>query len=91
MRKVLGLPVVISWEEDVYIARCPLIQGAFAEGETPEEALKELSEVIKMILAYRAERQLGSEIFEELEIGPEKMCTTLPISLPDEQAEAAQI
>ena len=75
----------------MYIARCPLIQGAFAEGETPEEALKELSEVIKMIFTYRTERRVESKIFEELEIGSEKMCTTLPISLPDEQTEAPQI
>ncbi|HFC96969.1 MAG TPA: type II toxin-antitoxin system HicB family antitoxin [Thermosulfurimonas dismutans] len=89
MRKVLGLPVIISWEEDVYIARCPLLQGAFAEGETPEEALRELSEVIKMILTYRLEQKEDRTIFEELEIGPYKMCTTLPVSFPDEQVETA--
>lgn len=54
--RALELPVVISFEEDTYIARCPLIQGAFAEGDTPQEAAKELTEVIEMILEYKKER-----------------------------------
>ena len=53
MKEFLSLPVVIYFDEDTYIAKCPLIQGAFAEGDTPEEALKELMDVIRMIFEYR--------------------------------------
>jgi len=38
------------------LANCPLIQGAFAEGDTIEEAIFNCLDVIKMILEYRDER-----------------------------------
>jgi predicted RNase H-like HicB family nuclease len=77
--RLLEIPVVISFEEDTYIARCPLIQGAFAEGETPEETIKELIDVIKMILQYRKER--GEKLMDDLIIETDKVVTTLPVEI----------
>jgi len=54
--KIVQLPVVVSYDEDIFIAKCPTIQGAFAQGETPEDAVKELINVIQMIKEYRKER-----------------------------------
>jgi predicted RNase H-like HicB family nuclease len=76
--KVLELPIIVTFEEDVYIAKCPLIQGAFAEGETSDKAIKELMDVVKMILEYRKER---GEDLDELVIETDKVITTLPIEV----------
>ena len=54
--KVLQLPVIVTFDEDTYIAKCLSIQGAFAEGETSEEAVEELINVIQMIKEYETER-----------------------------------
>ncbi|MCS6989962.1 MAG: hypothetical protein NZM06_10650 [Chloroherpetonaceae bacterium] len=78
--KALELPIVISFEEDVYIARCPLIQGAFAEGDTPQEAAKELSEVIELILQYKKERGDDmSAVIDALTVESDKIVTTITI------------
>ncbi|MCF6150657.1 MAG: hypothetical protein E3K37_18675 [Candidatus Kuenenia sp.] len=61
------------------IARCPTIQGAFAEEETPEEAVKELVDVLKMILEYRKERK--EEFPEDMIIDANKVITSLPIGI----------
>ena len=49
--KYLNLPIEVYFEEDIYIAKCSLIQGTFAEGETPQEAIKELIYVVEMIIS----------------------------------------
>lgn len=78
--KALELPVIISFEEDAYIARCPLIQGAFAEGDTPQEAAKELSEVIELILQYKKERGDDmSAVIDALTVESDKIVTTITI------------
>ena len=46
-----------------FLARCPTIDGAFAEGDTVGEAIFNCVDVIKMICAYRKER--GEKVFEE--------------------------
>ncbi len=55
-KKALWLALVVEAEDDGFLARCPDIQGAFAEGETIEEAIFNCVDVIKMIANYRAER-----------------------------------
>ena len=54
--KISYLNLVITLIDDGYLARCPGIQGAFAEGETIEDAIFNCLDVVKMIAAYRAER-----------------------------------
>ena len=47
-----------------YIASCPLILEANAQGETYEECLANIKEVLELCLEYRRER--GEEIPEEI-------------------------
>jgi predicted RNase H-like HicB family nuclease len=53
--KVFLFPLVVETNDDGYLVRCPDIQGAFAEGDTVEEAIFNCVDVIKMIADYRAE------------------------------------
>jgi predicted RNase H-like HicB family nuclease len=52
-----------------YIASCPLIPEAHAQGETYEECLANIKEVLQLCLEYRKER--GEEI--PLEIDAQKV------------------
>jgi predicted RNase H-like HicB family nuclease len=76
--KAILLSLVVETNDDGYLARCPGIQGAFAEGDTIEEAIFNCVDVIKMIAAYRVERgeSLG---FHEVEFTPE---TQMTVSVP---------
>lgn len=55
--KTMLISVVIEPNDDGFLASAPGIQGAFAEGDTVEEAMFNCLDVVKMIAAYRAERQ----------------------------------
>ncbi|HJX12343.1 MAG TPA: type II toxin-antitoxin system HicB family antitoxin [Dehalococcoidales bacterium] len=48
-----------------YIASCPLIPEAHAQGETYEECMKNIKEVLELCLEYRKER--GEEIPKEID------------------------
>ena len=48
-----------------YIASCPLIQEAQAQGGTYEECLANIEEVLGLCLEYRKER--GEEIPQEID------------------------
>jgi predicted RNase H-like HicB family nuclease len=50
------LSFVLEQNDDGYLASVPGIQGAFAEGDTIEEAIFNCVDVVKMIVAYRSER-----------------------------------
>ncbi|HED03219.1 MAG TPA: hypothetical protein ENI60_00375 [Candidatus Fraserbacteria bacterium] len=80
--KIAHLPVTIERNDNGFLASCPLIQGAFAEGDTIEKALFNCLDVVKMILAYRDER--GETILrgssEELK-GKEKVTFTIPVEI----------
>jgi predicted RNase H-like HicB family nuclease len=44
-------PVVIEQDEDgVYIAECPVFKGCYTQGDTIDEAMKNIREVIEMCL-----------------------------------------
>ena len=47
-----------------YIASCPLIPEAHSQGETYEECMANIKEVLELCLEYRKER--GEEIPEEI-------------------------
>lgn len=47
-----------------YIASCPLIPEAHAQGETHEECVTNIKEVLELCLEFRRER--GEEIPEEI-------------------------
>jgi len=57
IKKTYFYPVQVeTHEEGGYHAKCPILQGAFADGENIEEAIENLSDVIKLILKYKEER-----------------------------------
>jgi len=56
-----------------YIASCPLLPEAQAQGETYDECLANIKEVLELCLEYRKER--GEEIPQE--IGAKKVTVSL--------------
>lgn len=49
MTKVLNYRVIVEQDEDgVYVALVPSIQGCYTEGDTFEEAVKNIEDVIKL-------------------------------------------
>ena len=63
--RVRYLSIVVEPNDAGYLARCSGIQGAFAEGDTIEEAIFYCVDVVKMIASYRTERgeNLGVDEF----------------------------
>ena len=58
VKKTYLYPVSVELhKEGGYHAKCPILQGAWADGETIEEAIKNLRDVIRLILKYREERE----------------------------------
>lgn len=43
-------PVVIEKDTDGYFVYCPILEGAHTQGETYEEAMKNMREVIELCL-----------------------------------------
>ncbi|MBF0609313.1 MAG: type II toxin-antitoxin system HicB family antitoxin [Candidatus Magnetobacterium sp. LHC-1] len=78
--KILEAPIIVEYDQDTYIARCPFIQGAFADGDTPEEALKELIDVIKLIMEYRAEIGQSLDV-TDMTVETTKVITSIPIGI----------
>jgi predicted RNase H-like HicB family nuclease len=79
--KVVFLPLVVEPNDDGYLAHCPSIQGAFAEGDTIEEALFNCVDVVKMVLAYRAERGELPGI-SEVTLAPEmRLTVSMPVGV----------
>ncbi|MGR3318044.1 MAG: type II toxin-antitoxin system HicB family antitoxin [Candidatus Anammoxibacter sp.] len=77
--KLLEIPVIAEFVEDTYIAKCPVIQGAFAEGESPEDSIRELVDVVKSIMVYRKER--GERLCEDMVVDTNKVITAMPIGI----------
>lgn len=50
------ISVVIENNDDGYLAIIPGIQGAFAEGDTPQEAIFNCIDVLTMIIQYKQEQ-----------------------------------
>ena len=56
-----------------YIASCPLVPEAHAQGKTHKECAANIKEVLELCLEYRKER--GEEIPEE--VGTDKVTVTI--------------
>lgn len=54
--KLSYVNILISVNDDGYMAQCPGVQGAFAEGDTIEKAVFNCIDVKEMIADYRKER-----------------------------------
>ena len=55
-KKALLASIKVEKNGDGFLAVIPGIQGAFAEGDTIDEALFNCIDVMKMIMEYRKER-----------------------------------
>jgi len=77
--RAVFLSLVLEANDGGYLASVPGLQGAFAEGDTVEEAIFNCIDVVKLIAAYRAERgeTLG---FNEVELTP---ATRITIAIPN--------
>lgn len=68
--KKIHLPIIIEIDEDgYYILSCPLFKGCHSCGETIDEALENIKEVIEMCLEETSVEELNKFVgFRELEV-----------------------
>ncbi len=68
--KTLHLPIIIEVDEDnIYIVSCPVFKGCHSYGETIDEALNNIREVIDMCMEESGPSELNKFIgFREIEI-----------------------
>ncbi len=66
----IHLPIIIEQDEDrYYIVSCPLFKGCHSYGETIDEALENIKEVIDICLEETNVEELNKFVgFRELEI-----------------------
>jgi len=66
----LHLPIIIEIDEDgYYIVSCPMFKGCHSYGETIDEALENIQEVIEMCLEETKVEELNTFVgFRELEV-----------------------
>jgi len=79
--RAVFLSIVLEASNDGFLASVPGLQGAFAEGNTVEEAIFNCVDVVKLIAAYRAERgeSLG---FNEVELAPDvRLTVAVPVGV----------
>ncbi|MEA3293962.1 MAG: type II toxin-antitoxin system HicB family antitoxin [Euryarchaeota archaeon] len=58
--KKINLPIIIEKDEDgFYVVECPLLKGCYTQGETLDEALTNIHEVIEMCLEDESEDVLS--------------------------------
>ena len=68
--KALIASIKIEKNGDGYLASLPGVQGAFAEGDTIEEALFNCIDVLKLIMEYRKERGESLGLIYLISISP---------------------
>jgi predicted RNase H-like HicB family nuclease len=55
----LTLPLFIEKDEDgFYVVECPVLEGCYTQGKTIDEALKNIREVIEMILEEKEAQEI---------------------------------
>ena len=53
------LPLFVEKDEDgFYVVECPLFEGCYTQGKTLDQALKNIREVIEMILEEESSRKI---------------------------------
>ncbi|RLG30877.1 type II toxin-antitoxin system HicB family antitoxin [Methanosarcinales archaeon] len=61
--KKVQLPVLVEKDEDgFFVVECPILRGCYTQGQTIDEALKNIHEVIELCLEEQKE-----EIIEHLD------------------------
>lgn len=77
----LLLSVELEKSDGGYLARIPGIQGAFAEGDSIEEAIFNCVDVTKMIFQYRKERNENLGFNEFKFTKSSRLAFTIPIGI----------
>jgi predicted RNase H-like HicB family nuclease len=55
----LTLPLFVEKDEDgFYVVECPVLEGCYTQGKTIDEALKNIREVIEMILEEKEAQEI---------------------------------
>ncbi len=53
------LPLFVEKDEDgFYVIECPLFEGCYSQGKTLDEALKNIREVIRLVIEEKKNREL---------------------------------
>ena len=53
------VPVFIEKDEDgFYVVECPLLEGCYSQGKTVDEALRNIREVIQLIVEEKRNRDI---------------------------------
>ncbi|MFH1653306.1 MAG: type II toxin-antitoxin system HicB family antitoxin [Pseudomonadota bacterium] len=53
------LPLFIEKDEDgFYVVECPIFEGCYSQGKTVDEALKNIREVIELIMEEKVNKEL---------------------------------
>lgn len=59
MTKVLNYRVIVEQDEDgVFVATVPSLQGCYTEGDTFEEVVENIRDLIKLHLSARKEKEI---------------------------------
>ncbi len=66
--KELNIPVVIEKDEDGYYAFCPTLQGCYTQGDTYEELMENLADVIRLHIEDRLEEGEKVEVPENISL-----------------------
>lgn len=78
MREYLNFKVVITRDEDgVYVASCPAIPGCHTQGDTIDEAEKNIKEAVKLCLKVAKEDR---EYRDSIDFGQDKTSQFIGIS-----------
>lgn len=57
--KSLQLPVFIEKDEDnFYVVECPLFEGCYSQGKTLDDALKNIREVVELLLEEKENKEI---------------------------------
>ncbi len=66
----LHLPIIVEMDEDgYYIVSCPFFKGCHSYGETIDEAMENINEVIEMCLEETKIEELNKFVgFREMEV-----------------------
>jgi len=58
-KKILNFRVLIEQDEDgIFVASVPSLQGCYTEGDTFEEVIENIKDVIKLFLEAQREKEL---------------------------------
>jgi predicted RNase H-like HicB family nuclease len=80
--RIAHLLLTIERNGDGFLARCPTVEGAFAEGDTVGEAIFNCLDVVRMILDYKKERgeTLLQSVSESL-TAKKEIAFTIPVEV----------